>query len=195
MVLGGTIVALVVVGVVPMFASARHHSVPDPNDVKGSMDVRRIEVGGTGKRPKWRVVTYGRWSAASIWDEGFAFLHLDTLGKPRPDYYVQVRSDGFGMEATLWRDRGQKNNQRIARLRIRRVDRRSFTVTVPLKKMKMPPARLDYHWFAKTIWTNTDDCPRACFDRIPDTGTVTEPIPGRSRPPSPTIVPTSTPVP
>jgi hypothetical protein len=191
------VAAVVVAGaafaVLPLFASANHAPVRDSNDTKGALDVRHVKVKGTRSRPKWQVVTFSRWSAASIWDEGYGLVYLDTFGKGRFDYYALVRSDGYALEATLWRDRKKKADNRVAKLHVARSNHKSFTVKIPLRKLKLPKARLTYRWYVETI-VSSEVCPRSCFDRAPDSGAVAEPIPGRKPPstPPPTIVPSIT---
>jgi hypothetical protein len=183
----------VAVAVVPLFASANHSAVRDSNDVKGVLDVRSVHVKGTRARPKWQVVTFSGWSAASIWDQGYGLVYLDTFGGGRFDYYALVRSDGYSLQATLWRDRKSKADSRVARLHAARANHRSFTVKIPLRKLKLPASRLTYRWYVETI-LSSGACPRSCLDRAPDSGAVAEPIPGRKPPttPPPTILPTLT---
>ena len=183
-------------GMVPMLASANHQAVRDHNDTKGVLDVRRVNVKGTRARPKWQVVTFSGWSAASIWDQGYGLVYLDTFGGGRFDYYALVESDGYSLNASLWRDRRKKSDRRTSKLHVARAGRRSFTVKIPLRKLKLPDARLTYRWYVETIMSN-DVCAHPCFDRAPDSGAVAEPIPGRQPPstPPPTIIPSLTPTP
>jgi hypothetical protein len=191
------VAAVVLVGaaltVVPLFASANHAAVRDSNDTKGVLDVRRVAVKGKRERPKWQVVTFSGWSAASVWDQGYGLVYLDTFGEGRFDYYALVLSNGYSLNGTLWRDRKKKADYRVAKLHVARANRRSFTVKIPLGKLKIPDARLTYRWYAETI-VSSGACPRSCLDRAPDSGAVTEPVPGREPPttPPPTIVPSLT---
>ena len=193
-------VAIVVVGALlatlPLIASANHQAVRDRNDTKGALDVKRVAVKGTRSRPKWQVVTFSGWSAASIWDQGYGLVYLDTFGSGRFDYYALVRSNGYSLDATLWRDRKHKRDYRVSKLHVARSTHRSFTVKIPLRKLKIPKARLAYRWYVQTI-VSSGVCPRSCFDRAPDSGAVAEPIPGRKPPstPPPTIVPSILPTP
>ncbi len=125
-----------------------------------------------------------------MWDEGYGLVYFDTFGTKRFDYYALVRSDGYHLEATLWRDRKRKRDVRVSKLHVARADRRSFTVTVPLRKMKIPRSRRSYRWYVETIAVDDGACPRSCLDRAPNRGAVAEPVPGGT--PLPTIVPTST---
>jgi hypothetical protein len=180
----------------PLLASANHAAVKDKNDTKGALDVKRVTVKGTRARPKWQVVTFSGWSAASIWDEGYGLVYLDTFGGGRFDYYALVSSDGYSLNASLWRDRQKKSDHRVRKLHVARATRRSFTIKIPLSRLKIPDARLTYRWYVETIMSN-GACARPCFDRAPDAGAATEPIPGRKPPttPPPTIIPSLTPTP
>ena len=193
------VVLFATVALLPLLASANHQDVDDANDVKGILDVKRVQVKGTRASPKWRIVTFSSWSATAIWDGGYGLVHLDTLGDEHFDYYALVRSNGYGLEATLWRHRRKSGDTRLGKLHVARSDRRSFTVKIPLRKLKIPEARLVYRWYAQTLVTS-DACPRACLDRAPDAGAVTEPLAGRTPPSTtPTIPPipsiTATPTP
>lgn len=190
------VVVAAALAALPLLASANHQDVTDGNDVRGSLDVRRVEVKGTRGRPKWRLATYGSWSAAAIWDQGYGLVYLDTFGSSRYDYYALVRSNGFSLRASLWRDRKSAKDARVSTLHVARADHRSFTVEIPLRKLSIPRSRLVYRWYAETVVTS-EACPRSCLDRAPDEGGVTEPVPGHKPPttPPPTILPSLTPTP
>jgi hypothetical protein len=182
---------------VPLLAWANHEPARDGNDTRGPLDVRRADVKGTRSKPKWRVATFGRWTARSIWDKAYGLVHVDALGDEHFDHYALVRSNGFGLEATLWRDRRRRKDVRVGKLHVARADKRSFTVRLPLRRLDMPDARVFYRWYVQTIAV-TRSCPRSCFDRAPDAGAVTEVVPGpdptSSGPPTPSIPPI-TPIP
>jgi hypothetical protein len=186
----GTVALMVIVGLMPLLASANHQTVTDPNDGKGPLDVHRVAVKGKRARPKWKVVTFSGWSAQSIWDQGYGLVYLDTLGDRHFDYYGLVRSNGYALEGTLWRQRKKKGDVKMGKLQVARSNHRSFTVKIPLRKLEIPAARVYYRWYVQTI-TTSDVCPRSCFDRAPDDGAVTEPVPGRTSTTTipPTIVP------
>lgn len=179
----------------PFLALANHQPATDPNDTRGPLDVRRAIVKGTRTKPKWRVTTFGRWGARSIWDKGYGLVYVDALGDEHFDHFALVRSNGYALEASLWRDRKKKDDVRVGRLHVARSDRRSFTVRIPLGRLDMPEARLFYRWYVQTIAV-TRRCPRSCFDRAPDEDAVTEfvtrPGPtttGSTIPPIPPITP------
>jgi hypothetical protein len=183
---------------IPLLAWANHQPTTDGNDTRGPLDVKRVDVKGTRSKPKWRVSTFGRWGAQSIWDKGFGLVHIDAFGDEYYDHYALVRSNGFGLEASLWRDRKRKDDVRVGKLEVARTNRRSFTVRIPLERLKIPDARVFYRWYVQTIVTGV--CPRSCFDRAPDKGAVTEfisqPPPQSTIPPTPSIPPvTATPSP
>ena len=197
--LGIALVLLAALALIPLLARANHQPATDRNDTRGPLDVRRVEVNGTRSKPKWRVVTFGRWGARSIWDKGYGLVHLDAFGDGHFDYFALVRSNGHGLEAALWRDRKKKDDARLGKLHVARSDRRSFTVEVPTRRLHIPQARVFYRWYVQTIAV-TRNCPRSCFDRAPDHGAVTEfvrrPPPTSTLPPGPSVSPvTPTPSP
>ena len=167
----------------PFGASADHADVSDPNDAKGPFDVRRVKVVG-GRKPRYDVVTFPRWTAARVWDRSYGLVYFDTFGGEAPDYYVMVRSDGYRMRARLYRDKARKKDRPLSVVKAWRPGKRSFAVRVPLAKMKFPQQRLVYHWWVLTLHTGTS-CKKVCFDRAPNTGKVTEPAPGAGQSPTP----------
>ncbi len=176
--------------VVPLVASARHANVVDPNDTRGALDVSLVEVEGNEK-PRWKIVTFDRWTAKQVWDKGFALVYFDTFGAERFDYYALVRSVGDGLKGTLYRDRSAKSDYAVAKLEVWRPNRRTVMVKVPLTKLNIGPDRLSYRWYVQTLMTNTN-CRRVCFDRAPDEGAVEEPTAEPAPSPSLTVMPSPT---
>jgi hypothetical protein len=185
--LGLTIVATV--GALAAVAVAQHGDLNDPNDVHGLFDVRRVEVGGV-KRPRWKVITFASWGNEAVFDSGYALVRLDTFGSSRFDYYALVRSNGFRLLGSLWRDRVDKRDYKISSVAAWRPSRTGLSVRVPLAKMKVGARRAVYGWFVETLFTS-GDCRRVCIDRVPDRGRVDEPLPV----PSPTVTSSPTPTP
>lgn len=178
---------------IPLVASADHTGVRDRNDTKGPFDMRRVQVTGA-RSPRYDVVTFPRWSVGRIWDRSFAQLYFDTFGDEASDYYILVRSDGYRMRGLLYRDRARKKDRLISSAKVWRPSKRSFAVRVRLRKMNFPERRLVYYWWVQTLHTGSG-CKRVCFDRAPNNGRVTEPVPGAGQEsptptPSITIVPT-----
>lgn len=171
--------------------SAIAESFPDANDTKGLMDLSSVESSGTD-RPVWRFVTFKSWTAARIWDHGYALVMLDTFGNERSDHYALVWSNGVSLTGELFRDRRKKDDYRVSGLKVWRKNKSSVTIRVPLAKLDLPADRLFYRWFAKTI-TVGRQCPRACIDRVPDSGAISVPVPAAT--PSPTPTPTEIPSP
>lgn len=181
------------VGAIPFVASADHANVADRNDTRGPFDVRRVKVDGI-RRPRYDVVTFPRWNVGRVWDRSYGLVYFDTFGGEASDYYVMVRSDGYRMRAQLYRDRARKKDKVVSGVNAWRPNRRSFAIRVPLRKMKLPERRLVYHWWVLTLHTGKS-CKRVCFDRVPNTGRVTEPAPGAGQSPTPTptvTIPTPT---
>lgn len=149
-------------------------TLPDPNDTKGVLDVRKVEKFGI-ERPGFRIATCCRWSINGIWDRGFFLVRFDTFGGTRFDYYALVRSNGSEMLASLWRDRQKYPDRYITALEEWRPNRRSATVRVPLSRMDLGgPRRVTYRWKVQTMFTSPR-CRKVCFDRAPNKTAVTEP--------------------
>ncbi|MFB3738763.1 MAG: hypothetical protein ACE14W_07335, partial [Candidatus Velamenicoccus archaeovorus] len=94
----------------------------DPNDVRGRLDVRTVTFDPEAGPPTWTVLTFSPWTVRELWDRGFVLVRLDTMGGPRPDHYVLVRSTGTELEGSLWRD-PRRGRDRF--LRTLAVDKRS----------------------------------------------------------------------
>jgi hypothetical protein len=150
-------------------------NLPDRNDSKGVLDVRKVERFGI-ERPGFHIVTCCRWSTHRIWDKGFFLVRFDTYGGKRFDYYALVRSDGRQMLASSWRDRRRQHPDRyLGPLVEWRPNRRSVTVRVDLSDMYLGGRnRLTYRWKVETMFTSRH-CHRVCFDRAPNKKAVTEP--------------------
>ncbi len=165
--------ALALAVAVPVLASARHLSVRDPNDTRGPLDVRRVEVVGLN-RPRFQVFTFRRWTTGDIYDRGFVLVYFDTFGGERFDYYALVRSVGDEMKGTLFRDRARKSDVRVSWLRTFRTTKDSVSVRVPLRKMRFGRTRVHFVWSVQTLMSS-GRCRRVCFDRVPDRGGILEP--------------------
>jgi hypothetical protein len=168
-----------------LFAEAGHVPVMDPRDSDGRLDVRRTDVLGTD-RPRWKIATYGSWSARGIWDKGFVLVRLDTFGDDRFDFYALVRSTGRAMRGDLYRDRRRKKDVWVSRVYVWRKNRTSVSVRIPVARLATGTDRVHYAWVVQTLFTGPG-CRRTCFDLAPDNGAVFEPLPGA---PSPTATPT-----
>jgi hypothetical protein len=179
---------------IPMFATARHADVRDPNDVKGLLDVRRVEM--VAGKARWKVTSWRGWKTAELWDAGNVLVYVDSFGSSRADYYVLVSSNGRKMTGVLYRDRQRKDDRRIRSVRVRHPNATSVNATIPMGKLRRRGSGI-YGWFVLTLFSGPD-CRQVCFDRAPNSGSVTEPGP-RPTPtlptPTPTVTPTPTPTP
>jgi len=188
------IVAVTALASLIAVALANHSQLADPNDTRGLLDVRRVEVKGKMRRPHWKVLTFNMWRPVQIFDSGFAIVHLDTFGGPRFDYFALVRSNGRKLLASLWRDRKTKRDFKMGRLMVWRPTKSSFSVRVPLGKMRIGKRRIAYEWSLETLFTS-DACRKVCIDFVPDEGRVTEPLPAPTPSVTATPDPTETPSP
>lgn len=179
------------ISLMPFFAGADPETYRDPNDARGKLDVRRVEVVGTG-RVRYKVDTYPSWKVADVRDRGFVLIFFDTFGGNRFDYYVLVRSTGKKMNATLWRDRRRKRDFKVTSVAAWRPGPRSVSVRVPTGRMKWPETRAFYRWRVQTLFMGRN-CRRVCFDLVPDQGAVTVHRPGATPSPSPTGTPSPDP--
>jgi len=184
-----------------MFAKANHQDTKDRNDVKGMLDIRRVETFGRNKKPGWKIITFSNMTAKQLRDTGFFMVYLDTFGDDRFDYYALVGSKGSKMQGMLWRDPANKRDRRVGYLSVWRPNGGSVSLYVPLGKMNTGgPKRIDYRWFVKTLFTG-DNCRRVCIDRAPNNGALTEsngkpsPSPTDTEEPDVTESPEETPAP
>lgn len=185
-------VVLSALALFPWMAHARHVDPRDGNDTRGLLDVRKIKSWGSARKPGLRIITFRRWTPEQIWDFGQAIVNLDTFGNKRPDYYLLVRSNGSGMNGTVWRDRKSKADRRVTRTKVWRPDRRSINMRIPMRKLRRGKSRLFYAWYVQTLF-QSNSCSRVCFDRVPNKGRIEDP---NGRPtPKPTDTPTPTPTP
>lgn len=166
-------------------------NVDDPNDTRGVLDLKKAEA-STGKRPRFKVITFARWTVDRIRDRGYFLVYLDTFGDDRFDFYALARSNGQEMLGRLYRDRKQKRDSLISGLNAWRRNQRSVTIRVPLSKLRIPESRTFYRWYALSLFTGPA-CKKVCMDTTPDGDPVTQPLPGEETPtPAPTPTPTAT---
>jgi hypothetical protein len=192
------VVAIVIASVlVPVLVWAHHVDPRDPNDTRGPLDVRRIDV-VRRRTPRFEVITWRGWTARQIWDHGFGLVRLDTFGSSRFDYYALVRSTGTRLRGDLFRDRARRPDRRLFTLRTSKASRRKFRVRIPLRRLRMPRSRAVYRWEVQTLFVGSR-CRRTCFDFVPNQGSVRERNPFASTtttipppPPSTTITTTTT---
>lgn len=170
--------------VIALAAPSFHGDIADPNDTSGVLDVRRVRLdheGGT----EVTVITFAKWTPASIWDRGNAYVFLDTAAHETPEYFVLVRSTGADLQATLWRDRRDGRDVIVRRVKVRRKSPDGVSVSIPIRSLEFGPARESYSWWATTTFTSRT-CRRTCVDRAPDSGGVEQWRPGMSpAPPTP----------
>jgi hypothetical protein len=189
------VVAIVIVSMlVPVLVLARHIDPRDPNDTRGPLDVKRIDV-VRRRTPRFEIITWRGWTARQIWDHGFGLIRLDTFGSSRFDYYVLVRSTGTRLKGDLFRDRARGPDRRLFAVTTWKASRRSFRVRIPLGRLRMPRSRAEYRWEVQTLFVGSR-CRRTCFDFVPDQGSVRERNPFATTtttiPPTTITMPTTT---
>ena len=190
---GSLVAVATAIATIAAVALASHLPVDDPNDTRGPLDVRRVRLQHDDGPPEWTVVTFGRWSAGSIWDQGHVFLFLDTYGSTDPDHFVHVRSNGRTMLGVLWRiapSEGQRDRA-MRSVAVWRGSGRTVSVRVPLGPLKIGPHRTLFRWWVFTSFTG-ERCRATCLDRVPSSGSIEQWLPGHSPSPSPTESPSPT---
>jgi hemolysin type calcium-binding protein len=119
-----------------------------------------------------RLLTFKNWSPLSIWDRGFFFVWLDTMGNGSPDYDLLVRSTRTRMRALLFQ---VGDNTPLLRFTVSRPNLHAVSVPVPLDAMTFDVGRTYVRWSAESEWNDTP-CARPCFDLLPDAGMPPEPL-------------------
>jgi hypothetical protein len=147
--------------------------VRDPAEVRGPLDVRRVELRGQNAG-RWLIKTYGGWTRKRIQDRGFFLVFLDTFGTRRFDFYALVRSNGEKLKGSLWRDRKKKPDYRVRFLRTSHPGRKIAGVRVGLAGLRKRQSY--YRWQVETLW-NGKACPGVCFDRAPSVRALRRPLP------------------
>lgn len=186
-VLGFLILSLVGV---PWLASARHANLVDPRDTDGLLDIKEVRLHGQTE-PTWKTITFPKWGTERVFDRGFALVNIDARGDGHFEYYALVRSIGSGMRGELFRNRKHKSDYSVGSLKAWRPDRKSVSVRIPLRKLRVGDDRTFYRWFVQTLMTGSA-CPRVCIDRAPDTGAVQQPLVEPTPIPTITVEPTPT---
>lgn len=186
---GGLIAATVVAFGLPALAGMT--SQQDPNDTSGRLDVRVVRLDGDERPPRWKVVTFGRWTIRQLWDRGDVIVQLDTKGDAAVDHLAIVRSNGRDLLGTLFRVRRDGRLVQIGRIRADKDGPRAASVWIALHRLSIGPNRTSYFWSVLTRFTS-GACPRTCFDAVPDAGMLEEPLPGATPTPTPTTTTTTT---
>jgi hypothetical protein len=186
------VAALVVAGIVGAIAIAGPNTVQDGNDTRGVLDVKTVRWSHpSGEPPGWKIVTFDGWSARKLWDRGYLYVLVDTVGGDPAEYAAQVRSDGRRLSGVLYRLGKGANGRDVAvsALSVRKPGAAAVAVRIPLKRLHFGPARTFYRWWTVTTLSG-EKCPSTCVDRAPNSGSVLRYRPGMSPTPSGTASPT-----
>ncbi|MQB01616.1 MAG: hypothetical protein GEU78_15225 [Actinobacteria bacterium] len=177
--------------VMPMTVRATHQDLTDGRDTKGRLDIRKVWTWGPHANTGFRIGTFRSWTPKFIWDRGFFVVNVDTFGTSRFDYYVLIRSNGRRMKGLLFRDRAERRDYVIRKVRVWRPDSKSVNFRFPWGDVRFPKRRRHFRWSAQSLFSS-DACPSVCIDRVPNKGTVMTTV----RPaPTPTATPTDSPAP
>ena len=138
----------------------------DPRETRGPLDVRRVRTRLRRPRPVWKVTTRARWTARSIWDEGYVVVLLDTRGGPEPDHYALARSTKHEMTATLYRVRANARDRPMrGGVKAWRTNARSVTIRIALGRVGLDSLRPYYRWGVETLFTGRR-CRLLCIDPV-----------------------------
>jgi hypothetical protein len=159
-------------------------SFDDPNDTEGRLDVRTVRFDGA-RPPSWKIATFGPWTARQIWDRGYLMVQLDMRGDARVDHLAIVRSDGRDLLGSLNRVRRDGRLVRIGGIAVDKQGDRAVSLSIRLDRLSIGPGRTSYFWSVLTSTTSAV-CPHTCFDAVPNTGMIEQPLPSPSPSPSPT---------
>ena len=158
-------------------AHAAKMEITDPNDVRGKLDLRRVTRSGEDKLT-WRLITHDGWSVKEIWSVGTLMVDLDTRFDTAPDYYVTILPTHDQLKARLFRDRKNKKDYKVGKVRVWRKDRKSASIQLSLSRVQVGDDRTTYSWRAQTLFNGSSGCKDVCFDLAPQSDAwVTEPLP------------------
>lgn len=138
-------------------------SIADPNDTKGRMDVKRVRSRAGETPPRWKIVTFRRWTIKGVWDEGYFLVSVDTKSDPGPDYHVLGYSNGKSMVGGLYREKSGAE-VRIGGAGVAKAGGRGVIVKLPLGKLDR--TRPWFRWSVMTLFTG-NKCGKVCFERVP----------------------------
>jgi hypothetical protein len=150
-------------------------AVDDPNDTAGLLDVHEVRFFDGDGPPAWTVITFNDWTVRQLWDRGYVVLYLDTLGAPRPDYYVLVRADRRSLIGAMWRIRAGGNDAKLFKVATRARGNDGIKVSVPLRRLSIGAHRTLYRWSVLTLFTG-NHCRRTCLDPAPDATMIEQPL-------------------
>ena len=166
------VIGVLLVGILLAPARGEHMVVDDPNDTKGRADISRVRV-EAGSPRRWHIRTYERWTIGKFFERGYFFVFFDMFGDKRFDHYIFVRAKRNDLAAGLWRDREDKDDRLIAGVKVRKLSGKEIAVSVPFRKMTIGENRVDYRWYARSLYSNVH-CKSVCMDRAPNNTSVTE---------------------
>jgi Ca2+-binding RTX toxin-like protein len=139
-------------------------SIPDGNDTKGRMDVRRVRSRAGQTPPRWKIVTFRSWTIKGVWDTGYFLVSVDTKGDPDPDYHVLGYSNGKSMVGGLYREKAGGAEVRIGGAGVSKSGPRGVVIKLPLGKLDR--TRPFFRWTITTLFTGKK-CRQVCFERVP----------------------------
>lgn len=171
------LVAMIAVLLSAAPAGADAMEITDPNDVRGKLDLRKVIRSGENKIT-WRLFTHDGWTIKEIWSVGTLVVDLDTRFDAAPDYYVTIFPTHEKLTARLFRDRKNKKDYQVGKVKVWRKSKNSASIQLSLSRVKVADDRTTYSWRAQSLFNGNSRCRSVCLDLAPDDDAwVTEPLP------------------
>jgi hypothetical protein len=149
-------------------ASAAPLGVSDPDDVRGPLDISRVDLDRpTTSSPLGIDVSFYRRVTRRLFVKGGRVrISFDTGGGLRPEWIGAVRPGRDGLTLVV-----SSRRRELARYRIRRPNNRTLATTIPGSTEANPNGPLRVR-VASSWRARHGPCKRACNDRAPDAGSV-----------------------
>jgi hypothetical protein len=142
-------------------------AVTDSNDVKGSLDLKRVTVLHRHERFEAKISTHGRWSPSQLASgRGALYVDLDTTGTGDADYLAWVFHNGEGLVARIHRRTGS-TSEPIGDGTVTRTGSNAITVGMDATLMEILKTP---RWLASSRFRGGATCKRPCFDFAPNRG-------------------------
>ena len=155
----------------PASADLQVRNDPQGDVAGGRLDLRRVGLDHDARRLSMRVLTWTRWSKASL--EGgkedvdrFIAWAFDSTGGPDLDYGVVFDAEGGKFVAYLVRVNRGEAATRLGDIDSFRRDGKFVEVTI--RRGRMDTRGGFVRWATQTVWRNETSCDLTCFDSRPE---------------------------
>lgn len=165
----GVLLAATLTG--PASADLQVRNDPQGDVAGGRLDLRRVGLDHDATHLSMRVLTWTRWSRASLEGGGedvdrFISWAFDSTGGPALDYGVVFDAEGGQFVAYLVRVNPGEEATRLGNIDTFRRDGKFVEVTIRRRRMDTRGAFV--RWAAQTVWRNGTSCDITCFDSRPE---------------------------